>query len=286
MGGKVGKSLKQVDKNDVSCHYVENLWAIIEAPMGFDIFEKYKDRNNLIYRLDPRTKLIFSLVFLISMVLTPIKEIERFGFYFALILIIIFIARISPVYVFKRSVIVIPFILVVAGLAVFFTEGRVIKEIDFTIFKLRFTYEGISILLNALVKSWLSVVALTTIMLTTRFEDLLRGVELLKAPQIIVIMMSFMYRYIFVLIDEAAHLMQARNIRYFGGRFLSQIPVLGNMVGILFIRTYERAERIYAAMAVRGFTGQMRSINTLKFSFKDAIFLMITFVLLGLCQKL
>ena len=198
--------------------------------MGFDIFEKYTDSNNLICRLDPRTKLIFSLVFLISMVLTPIKEIERFGFYFALILIIIFIARISPVYVFKRSVIVIPFILVVAGLAVFFTEGRVIKEIDFTIFKLRFTYEGISILLNALVKSWLSVVALTTIMLTTRFEDLLRGVELLKAPQIIVIMMSFMYRYIFVLIDEAAHLMQARNIRYFGGRFLSQIPVLGNMV--------------------------------------------------------
>lgn len=253
--------------------------------MGFDIFEKYlpeADGNNLIYRLDPRTKLIFSLAFLILMVLTPVKEIEKFGFYFVLILTIIFVARISPAYIFKRSIITFPFVLAVAGLAVFFTEGRIIKEIDFVLFKIRFTYEGISILLNVLVKSWLSVVALTTMMLTTRFEDLLRGLELLKVPQIIVVMMSFMYRYIFVLIDEAAHLMQARNVRYFGGKFLHQIPILGNMVGILFIRTYERAERIYAAMAARGFTGRMHSINPLKFSFKDALFLMIAFFLLGL----
>ncbi len=256
----------------------------LEAVMGFDIFEKYKDRDNLIYRLDPRTKLIFSLVFLILMVLTPINEIERFGFYLVLILTIIFIARISPAYIFKRSIIILPFVLAVAGLAVFFTEGRTFKEVDLVLFKLRFTYEGISILLNVLVKSWLSVVTLTTIMLTTRFEDLLKGMELLKAPQIIVVMMSFMYRYIFVLIDEAAHLMQARNVRYFGGRFLSQIPVLGNMAGILFIRTYERAERIYAAMAVRGFTGRMRSINILKFSFTDFLFLIVTFVLLGLAR--
>lgn len=254
--------------------------------MGFDIFEKYNYGDNLIYRLDPRTKLIFSLVFLILMVLTPIKEIERFGFYLALILTIIFIARISPACIFKRSIIVLPFVLVVAGLAVFFTEGRVFKEIDFALFKLRLTYEGITILLNVLVKSWLSVVTLTTIMLTTSFEDLLRGMELLKAPQIIVVMMSFMYRYIFVLIDEAYHLMQARNVRYFGGRCLAQVPVLGNMAGTLFVRTYERAERIYAAMAVRGFTGRMRSINVLKFSFTDFLFLMVTFTLLGLCQRL
>lgn len=252
--------------------------------MGFDIFERYKDRNNLIYRLDPRTKLIFSLVFLILMVLTPVKEIERFGLYFVLILTIIFIARIPPVYIFKRSIVILPFVLVIAGFAVFFTEGRVLREIDFVLFKLRLTYEGVSILLNVLVKSWLSVVTLTTIMLSTRFEDLLKGMELLKAPQIIVVMMSFMYRYIFVIIDEAVHLMQARNVRYFGGRFLSQVPVLGNMAGILFIRTYERAERIYAAMAVRGFTGQMRSINVLKFSLTDFLFLMVTFVFLVLAR--
>ncbi|MBI4008078.1 MAG: cobalt ECF transporter T component CbiQ [Planctomycetes bacterium] len=248
--------------------------------MGFDIFEKNTDRNNLIHRLDPRTKLIFSLTFLVLMVLTPVKEIERFGFYFVLILTIIFIARISPVYIFKRSIIILPFVMVVAGLAVFFTEGRIIKEIDFVLFKLRITYEGINILLNVLVKSWLSVVTLTAMMLTTRFEDLLSGVELLKAPQIIVLMMSFMYRYIFVLIDEAVHLMRARNVRYFGGRFLSQIPVFGNMVGVLFIRTYERAERIYAAMVVRGFTGRIKTVNVLKFSFTDVIFLMVTFVFL------
>lgn len=252
--------------------------------MGFDIFEKYKDSNNLIYRLDPRTKLIFSLGFLILMVLTPIKEIERFGFYLALILTIIFIARISPAYILKRSIIVLPFVLVVAGLAVFFTEGRLFKEIDFVLFKLRFTYEGISILLNVLVKSWLSVVVLTTTMLTTRFEDLLKGMELLRAPQIIIVMMSFMYRYLFVLVDEAVHLMRARNMRYFGGRFVSQIPVLGNMAGTLFIRTYERAERIYAAMAVRGFTGRMRSINVLRFSLSDVIFLVVSFILLGLIR--
>jgi cobalt/nickel transport system permease protein len=81
-----------------------------------------------------------------------------------------------------------------------------------------------------------------------------------------------MYRYIFVLTDEVMRMRQARDSRNFGGGRLRQLKTIGHMIGTLFIRSYERGERIYAAMLARGFDGQIRSLHQLNFKRADAYF--------------
>ena len=85
-------------------------------------------------------------------------------------------------------------------------------------------------------------------------------------------LLSFMYRYIFILTDEVLRMKQARDSRSFGGKWRWQIKTVGNMVGTLFLRSYERGERVYAAMAARGFNGHSRTLERLRFGRRDALF--------------
>ena len=81
-----------------------------------------------------------------------------------------------------------------------------------------------------------------------------------------------MYRYIFVLVDEILRMKQARDSRNFGGNRLWQLRTIGNMIGTLFIRSYERGERVYAAMLARGYVGRTRTLNRLNFRLADVYF--------------
>ena len=91
-------------------------------------------------------------------------------------------------------------------------------------------------------------------------------------PRVMVMILSFMHRYIFVLVDEMMRMKQARDSRNFGGKRLWHIRTIGNMAGTLFIRSYERGERVYAAMVARGFDGRNRTLNHLSFRQVDAYF--------------
>ncbi|PKP57503.1 MAG: hypothetical protein CVT89_04430 [Candidatus Altiarchaeales archaeon HGW-Altiarchaeales-2] len=126
------------------------------------------------------------------------------------------------------------------------------------------------ILFNVLVKSWLSVISMLTLTSTTKFSDLLKGFEYLKFPKVMLLVISFMYRYIFVIADEAMRLKTAGDARNFGNLKLKQrIEIFGNIIAVLFIRSYERAERVYAAMLSRGFDGNFKTIKEFKFSNAD-----------------
>lgn len=91
-------------------------------------------------------------------------------------------------------------------------------------------------------------------------------------PRVMIMILSFMYRYIFVLVDEVMRMRQARDSRNFGGKRLWQLRTIGNMIGTLFIRSYERGERVYAAMLARGFDGHSRTLDRLNFRQADAYF--------------
>ena len=105
--------------------------------------------------------------------------------------------------------------------------------------KFDITYEGVWTFLNIIVKSTLSILLLVIATSTTTFPDFLKGLDMLRIPRLLVMLMSFMYRYIFVLIDEARRLMRARSLRYFGSRYKEQFRTMGYMIGVLFIRTFE-----------------------------------------------
>ncbi len=103
---------------------------------------------------------------------------------------------------------------------------------------------------------------------TTPFPDLIHALRHLRLPQPLVATLSFMYRYLFVLSDEATRLLRARRARSAtqpgrksGGSLLWRARVAGNMVGQLFLRSLERGDRVYQAMLARGYTGHLYTLN-------------------------
>ena len=98
----------------------------------------------------------------------------------------------------------------------------------------------------------------------------------LGMPQVIVMQLGFLYRYIFVLIDEA---MRVRRARDFRGAALApvgrRLAAVGGVIGTLFVRTLDRSQRIHLAMAARGYRGEPHSLSQLRFTGADAVFLVV-----------
>ncbi|MCK5589569.1 MAG: cobalt ECF transporter T component CbiQ [Dehalococcoidales bacterium] len=240
--------------------------------MKHSFIDQYSDLDSLIHRLDPRTKLITSLAFIVAVVLTPVSNWRVFAFYFCLIAALLIISKLPPLYVLKRSLVIFPFVLLIAIFIPFFKQGEVAGSYNIWLWQVSVTYDGLFILANVVVKAWLSIHSLILLSATTKFTELLKGLRQLGVPKVIVLILSFMYRYVFVLVDEVMRMRRARDSRNFGGSRLHQLRTIGNMIGTLFIRSYERGERIYAAMLSRGFDSNVRSLRQLSFKRGDAYF--------------
>jgi len=234
--------------------------------------DQYSDRDSFIHRLDPRTKFITALVFILAVALTPPNRWQAFALYFFLVAALLLCSRIPITYVLKRSLVIMPFVLMIAIFIPFFKEGEVAGSYNIWLWQVTVTHSGLQVLTNILVKSWLSILSLIWLTSTTKLTNLLNGLEYLRMPRVMIMILSFMYRYIFVLVDEVMRMKQARDSRNFGGSRLWQLRTIGNMIGTLFIRSYERGERVYAAMLARGFDGQSRTLDRLNFRQADTYF--------------
>jgi cobalt/nickel transport system permease protein len=111
---------------------------------------------------------------------------------------------------------------------------------------------------------------------TTQFPDLMHALRHLRAPRLLIAIISFMYRYLFVLADEATRLMRARESRSAapvhgrgGGTLWWRAKVAGSMVGQLLVRSLERSERVYNAMLARGYRGQLLTMNPHEMTRRD-----------------
>jgi cobalt/nickel transport system permease protein len=115
----------------------------------------------------------------------------------------------------------------------------------------------------------LSVQAAILLSATTSFPDLLVAMRAVHIPRLLVAILAMMWRYLFVLSDEALRLMRARESRSAsdglngrpGGSLAWRGKVTGGMAGSLFVRSLERGERIHAAMNARGYNGEVRTLS-------------------------
>lgn len=240
--------------------------------MKHSFLDRYSDRDSIIHRLDPRTKLITTLFFILAVVLTPPNRWQAFALYFILVVTLLLLSRVPVLYVLKRSLVIMPFVVLIAIFIPFFKEGEVAGSYNIWLWQVTVTYSGLQVFWNILAKAWLSILSLILLTSTTRFSSLLKGLEKIRLPRVMTMILSFMYRYLFVLVDEVMRMKQARDSRNFGGGRLRQLRTIGNMIGTLFIRSYERGERVYAAMVARGFDGQTRTLESLSFRQVDAYF--------------
>ncbi|MDQ3475192.1 MAG: energy-coupling factor transporter transmembrane protein EcfT, partial [Actinomycetota bacterium] len=108
-----------------------------------------------------------------------------------------------------------------------------------------------------LMKATLSVIASIVFASTTSPREMVRGLERLRLPQILVQILTFMLRYLDVVGGELKRMRIARESRAFTARHLGHLRVLGHAAGALFIRSYERGERVHLAMLSRGYTGRL-----------------------------
>lgn len=235
--------------------------------MHFDAFDRYHDVPSPIHRLDPRVKVAVTVVFILSNALLPDGTWIAFALSWAFLLLANALANMGLGYTFKRSFVALPFAL--AAVTVLFSmHGKPIAAFHFLMWDFTITDAGLLRFVSILIRSWLSVQMAILLVAVTRFPDLIHAFEHLHVPAIITTIIAFLYRYLFVLADEVVRLMRARESRSAaaaglrcGGNVLWRARVAGNMAGQLFLRSYERSDRIYNAMLARGYAGQLRTLN-------------------------
>jgi len=246
--------------------------------MEHSFIGQYKDLDSFVHRLDPRTRILTALTFVLAVAATPSTGWPAFVLYAILIAGLILLAQLPPLYVLKRSAVILPFVVMIAAFAPFLPGGEVVGSCNLWIWHMSITYDGLTMLWNTAAKAWLSILGLVVLSATTPFPQLLKGLERLGVPQVMVMILSLMYRYIFVLVDETMRMQRARESRSvaasppFSRRWLRQIKAVGGVVGALFIRSYERGERIYWAMLARGSDGEIRTLSDLRFGLPDLYF--------------
>lgn len=177
------------------------------------------------------------------------------------------LARLGPWRLVRGAFVALPFMLIALPL-VFVRPGDPIASLDLGPLRVTIGGEGLRAFATIAAKSWLSVQVALLLTYTTPFHDLLDALRELRLPRILVAIIGFMYRYLAVLGDEAQRLIRARASRSAladgvagGGSIAWRARVTGNMVGSLFLRSYERSERIYDAMIARGFEGTFRHLG-------------------------
>ena len=235
--------------------------------MHADAFDRFHEAESRLHRLDPRVKVALTLLFILSNALLPDGAWAAFGLTWIVLLWANQLSGLGVEFSFKRSFIVLPFALAAVS-AIFSPFGEPLAVWTLGPFKLIPTDFGLIKFTSILIRSWLSVQAGILLVAATRFPDMIHALEHLRVPVVLTTIVSFLYRYLFVLTDEVMRLLRARNSRsaalagYRSGRNVFwRARVTGNMAGQLFLRSYERSDRIYNAMLARGYTGQLRTLH-------------------------
>ena len=206
-----------------------------------------------LHRFDARIKLISALLLLVGIVITPERAFPAYPLIWALIASVGLIGGIHPVRLARHSAVALPFALV--GITLLFTvPGQPLIAIG----GIAISDAGAARFAGILLKTLLAAQVSILLMLTTPFTDLLWALEQLRVPAPLVQITALLYRYLFTLKEEGARLNAARAARSAGkragGSLLWRAQVAGSIIGSLFLRSMERSERVYAAMAARGFT--------------------------------
>jgi len=235
--------------------------------MHFDAFDRYHDKKSFLHRLDPRVKALVTFIYIVSNALLPDGAWLAFLCVWIFLIAANLLSQLGVAYTFKRSIIALPFALI-AVTVLFSMPGKPLFTFQLFTSSLSITDMGVLRFESILIRSWLSVQMAILLVAVTRFPDLIHALEHLRVPAILTTIIAFLYRYLFVLTDEVFRLIRARESRSAasagnrsGGGVLWRAKIAGNMAGQLFLRSYERSDRIYNAMLSRGYAGHLYTLN-------------------------
>jgi len=215
----------------------------------------YRHGSTPLHRLPPQCKLLGTIGFVLAVVATPREALWAYAAHAAVLLAVARLGGVRPAELARRLVVELPFVLFALTLPLV-GEGRRVEVAG-----LALRVEGLWAAWNILVKASLGVAATVVLATTTPLPELLRGLERLRVPRVFTTVASFMLRYLEVLGDELARMRVARLSRAHDPRWLWQARAVGATAGTLFIRAYERGERVHLAMLSRGWDGAMPRLH-------------------------
>jgi cobalt/nickel transport system permease protein len=236
--------------------------------MHVHYLDPYRHRGSPIHRLDPRLKFVLSLAFILTAALVPEGAWPAYVLLLSLVFALAVLSELGIAYVLQRSALALPFML--AAVPILFTsEGQVVAHLALGGWTLSISEPGLIRFLSIALKSWISVQVAVILAASTPFPALLSAMRAVKVPRLLVAIFGLMWRYLFVLGDEALRLLRARSARSAhsdqtglrpGGSLAWRARVAGGMAGSLFLRAFDRSDRIYMAMTARGYDGEVRSL--------------------------
>ena len=230
---------------------------------GVPALDRYVAGSSRVHAADARVKLVATLAFIVAVTSLPAGVWPAYAAMAVGVWGAVAVSRVGMLRLLRRSSVAIPFVLIAVP-SVFTRPGEGVFELGLGFATLTATDEGLVFFASMVAKSWMSVAAAALLTAATPFPEVIRALRSVGVPAVLVSVVAFMYRYVFVLVDEAQRLLRARSARSAGvgagtgGTVAWRARVTGGMAGSLFLRTYERSERIYLAMLARGFDGEVR----------------------------
>jgi cobalt/nickel transport system permease protein len=212
----------------------------------------YITGTSAIHRLPAQVKIVVSLLFVLVVVATPPRLMIAFAGYAVVVAALVGVAGLPTLTFLRRMTIELPF-LVFAFTLPFVGQGA---RVD--IGPMAVSEPGLWAAWNIVAKATLGTAMAVLLASTTPAADLVGGLARLRLPAVLVLIAGFMVRYAEVVVAEVSRMRTAMASRGFSARRLRAWPMLAQGIGALFIRTYERGERVQVAMAARGFDGTAR----------------------------
>jgi cobalt/nickel transport system permease protein len=201
--------------------------------MHHDFLDRYSQVDSPIRRLPAGLKMASTLFIILIVVVSPLRTVVPFPAAALLLILLIILSKIPAFFFLRRLLVFEPFVVVIAAVSLLQPSGG-----------LKFA--------SVIIKSTLSLTAVLLLSNTTPFTEVLGVMRRVHVPSVFVTVLALMYRYVFVLIDEMQRMTRARLSRTFRSGRLRAWRSASTIISQLFLRSTERAERIFAAMSARG----------------------------------
>jgi cobalt/nickel transport system permease protein len=198
-----------------------------------DFLDRWSRLDSPVHRASAAWKLALSLGTVMATVVVPIRLPWFFAAAALALLGVALLSRVPLRFLLGRLLLLEPFVASVAVLSLFQPRGPVVAA-------------------TIVLRSTLCLATMILLTSTTRFADLLLVLRRLRMPALLLTTIALMYRYLFLLVEEAERMQRARTSRTLRARRSDTWRSTAALAGQLFLRSTERAERIHAAMCARG----------------------------------
>lgn len=218
-----------------------------------------------LHRLDPRAKVLVTALFVILVISHGRYEISALTPFFLFPAVLIAAGNLPAGYIVRKILLLCPFVIVV-GIFNPFYDRTVMVHLG----SLAITGGWLSFA-SIVVRSVLTVGSAFVLLALTGFSGLCRALEQLGMPRPFAVQLLFLYRYLFVLTEEAGRAARARQLRSCGKKGQG-IGSYATLIGHLLLRTWQRAERVHVAMLSRGFDGTFHTSRRTSFGMRELRF--------------